>query len=236
MAKEGSSRGSGRPLSVVRAEVLADPETKQIADLLGLELEEYADMVMGYVENPDKDPELYVVDEAKLAEEGFELDVPSVEEMTEWLQAVERGEISLSPEEVKSRFASVEAAARRKARIAAGKVEADLAPWMGEEGSGLIHTSKDEKGRLITKQIQAEATKARTKAAPGHGMAAPDENDEVDDDEQEDAEVEAREERGADSAGGSLTQRLQQLKEAYDAGLLTRAEFAKKKNKLLSEL
>jgi hypothetical protein len=64
-------RGLERPVEVVRAELLKDPETKKIAEAVSMELEEYVELVLQYAQDPDKEPELAVVSDEELMENGF---------------------------------------------------------------------------------------------------------------------------------------------------------------------
>lgn len=82
-------------------EVLAQPETKEIADALGLELADYAALVVHYRLNPDDEPTIMTMDEGAAKQAG----VPTVQETVDWLKKVESGEIDVTPEEERTRFA-----------------------------------------------------------------------------------------------------------------------------------
>jgi hypothetical protein len=64
-------RGLKRPVEVVRAELLKDPETKKIAQAVSMKLEDYVELVLKYAQDKDKEPELAVVSDEELKKNGF---------------------------------------------------------------------------------------------------------------------------------------------------------------------
>lgn len=64
-------RGLKRPVEVVRAELLKDPETKKIAEAVSMKLEDYVELVLKYAQDKDKEPELAVVSDEELKKNGF---------------------------------------------------------------------------------------------------------------------------------------------------------------------
>ncbi len=70
-AAPGKKRGLTRPIEVVRAELLKDPDTKRIAKAVGMELEAYVELVLQYAQDKDKEPELAVVSDEELRRNGF---------------------------------------------------------------------------------------------------------------------------------------------------------------------
>lgn len=82
--KTGKRTMPSRPREVVRAELMADPNTKKIASSLKVELEKYVEMVLDYAYNPDKEVILNVVPDAELKAAGY--DVPSAEYVGKWLK------------------------------------------------------------------------------------------------------------------------------------------------------
>lgn len=90
----GREKGKlGMPEHIARQKLLEAPETKEIAEALGVELEAYVDRVLFYAKNPDVDPEFNVVPDEDLVEAG--VDVPSVSEVTAWFEGVASGEIEI---------------------------------------------------------------------------------------------------------------------------------------------
>lgn len=82
-----------KPVEKVRAELLADPDTKRIAKSVGMELEAYVELVLDYAQNPDKQPVLQVADDAELRAAGYE--PPTPEEVGNFFVAGARGELGL---------------------------------------------------------------------------------------------------------------------------------------------
>ncbi len=85
----------GMPLEMAKQSLRDNPDTKKIADSLGVELEEYIDQVMHYAMNPELEPELEVYTEEQLEEAGVE-GIPSPKECQDWFEAAINGEINLS--------------------------------------------------------------------------------------------------------------------------------------------
>lgn len=115
-----------RPIEEVRAELMESQETKQIAEQLGLSLEDYVAKVLEYYQQPEKEPQVYVASEEQLRAAGFE--PPSQKEAMEWLEKVQRGEIDLRPDHLKDGYKKAE-----KPKVAG----------IGEDASG-SHTSPPE--------------------------------------------------------------------------------------------
>ncbi len=61
----------------IRKKVLADPNTAQIAEKLGVSLDEYVNQVVFFVLNPNAEPSLYVVEDEDLRSMG---EKPSTED------------------------------------------------------------------------------------------------------------------------------------------------------------
>ncbi len=90
-AASGKKRGLTRPVEVVRAELLKDPDTKRIAKAVGMELEAYVELVLQYAQDKDKEPVLNVVEDEELKAKGFP--VVSQEEAANLLIAAAKGEL-----------------------------------------------------------------------------------------------------------------------------------------------
>jgi hypothetical protein len=67
----------------IRAEVKADPNTARIAKALGVPLDEYVERVVHYAVNPNDEPEIEVLPDEALKEQGYE--PPSYEEMVDFV-------------------------------------------------------------------------------------------------------------------------------------------------------
>jgi len=64
MTNEAKRPALGKPISVLRDELLADEETRQTAKILGLTIGAYVDQVIDFVINPDKKPEIVLDNDA----------------------------------------------------------------------------------------------------------------------------------------------------------------------------
>jgi|GEM_PF-1630633 len=156
-----NAAGPGRPLAVIEAELMQDAETKKVAEALGIPLEEYVALVMDYVKNPDKEPEVDVYDEESMA--AFEGERPmTIDEMNEWLKKVESGEIHFGPHEFMSDFDDEEeTATESKAMKMTGKKRQTSAPKAGEAQSKVL-TEDNDAGKALRDQLMAQAQAART--------------------------------------------------------------------------
>lgn len=56
----------------LRKQLMADPETQGIAKNLGVELKDYVDQVVHYVQHPNEDPPIYMVEDEDLRSVGWE--------------------------------------------------------------------------------------------------------------------------------------------------------------------
>ncbi len=82
MSQPGQKPRLKRPVEQVRAELLADPDTKRIAKSVGMELKDYVEMVLDYAQNPDKEPMMNVAPDEELRAAGYE--PPSTEEVAKF--------------------------------------------------------------------------------------------------------------------------------------------------------
>lgn len=102
MASETQKKGPSRPIEKIREELMASPDSKEMAEKLGVSLEDYVEKVLFYVQNPDKEPMFYLADEEQLKAAGEEF--PTVEDTKQWLEKVASGEIDLGPMKFKDGF------------------------------------------------------------------------------------------------------------------------------------
>lgn len=82
--KTGKRTKPSRPREVVKAELLADPHTRTIAESIKMPLEKYVEMVLDYAYNPEKEPVLTIAPDDQLREAGYE--PPSGESVGRWLR------------------------------------------------------------------------------------------------------------------------------------------------------
>jgi hypothetical protein len=105
------AKTKGRPIAVIREELMGSPEAKEIAEKFGMPLEEYVEKVLEFVKDPDRKPQVQVVDEEEARAAGAQ--VSTVADIKRWIERVISGEIKLgSVREVKDGF---EAPPKRKA-------------------------------------------------------------------------------------------------------------------------
>lgn len=86
----GKKRGLSRPIEVIRAELLKDPDTKRIAKAVGMDLEAYVELVLEYAQDKDKQPVLQVMSDAELRAKGFDPHTP--EEAAQVIISAVKGE------------------------------------------------------------------------------------------------------------------------------------------------
>jgi len=97
--------GPPLPIENVRAKLLADPDTRRIARDVGMELEEYVELVLQYLRNPQQEPQLYVAPDEELRAAGY--NPPSSEAVGQFFLAGVRGDLGLgNVEAYKSQFES----------------------------------------------------------------------------------------------------------------------------------
>ncbi|MFN7133909.1 MAG: hypothetical protein ACK4N5_17670 [Myxococcales bacterium] len=71
----------------LRAQILASPETKQLASTLGMTLDAYVELVLDYAMNPEKKPVLNVVSDADAKAGG----AATTEEVKQWFEEQMKG-------------------------------------------------------------------------------------------------------------------------------------------------
>ncbi len=119
-------RGLKRPVEVVRAELLKDPETKRIAQAVSMKLEDYVELVLKYAQDKDKQPELAVVPDAELRKNGF--NPLSTEEAANILIKGMKGELPGSPPDFDSSKFTQSKDSAGKPNLGASQSQAPAAP------------------------------------------------------------------------------------------------------------
>ncbi|AEI68305.1 hypothetical protein [Corallococcus macrosporus] len=84
-----------RPVEILRAEMLADPDTQRIAKSLDMELEAYVELVLEYAQNPDKEPTLIVAPDEELRAAGY--NPPTTKDVANFFIAAANGELGIGP-------------------------------------------------------------------------------------------------------------------------------------------
>lgn len=99
-----------RPVEEVRAELLADPHTKDIAKTLGIPLEEYVEKVLDYAQHPEKQPQFNVLPDEVIKAQGG----ATTADVKQWFENVAAGKIDLRDPRDKDGF---EAKPRRTGEV-----------------------------------------------------------------------------------------------------------------------
>jgi len=119
-------RGLKRPVEVVRAELLKDPETKKIAEAVSMKLEDYVELVLKYAQDKDKEPELAVVSDEELKKNGF---TPlSAEDAANILIKGMKGELPGSPPDFEASKFEKDKGAAGKPSLTAPQEQAPTGP------------------------------------------------------------------------------------------------------------
>ena len=93
-----------RPVEVVRAELLADEDVKQQAEMLKIPVEAYVEKILDYAIHPDKPPQLQIVPDEEL--KARDPKIATVAEIETHLQKIIDGEIVISPAQQRDGFSS----------------------------------------------------------------------------------------------------------------------------------
>lgn len=109
-----------RPVEEVRAELMANEEVRKQAKILKLSLTAYVEKILDYAQNPEKPPQVYVVTDAEL--KARDPSIPSTMEIHDYLQAIARGEIVISPAHQRDGYAEDTAQQRYQAALGTSEV------------------------------------------------------------------------------------------------------------------
>lgn len=101
MMEDKPKRSLGAPLEVVRQQLMEDEDTIAIAKSFELPLEKYVEMVLEYALDPEKEPEITLLDDEVQQTHGEKL--PTQHEVMSWLDQVASGEIELGPPQLSNR-------------------------------------------------------------------------------------------------------------------------------------
>ncbi|MFB1481384.1 hypothetical protein [Corallococcus sp. RDP092CA] len=93
-----------RPVEVVRAELLADEDVKQQAELFKIPVAQYVEKILDYAIHPDKPPQLEIIPDEEL--KARDPKIATVEEIGTHLQKIIDGEIAISPAQQRDGFSS----------------------------------------------------------------------------------------------------------------------------------
>lgn len=80
-----------RSLEEIRAELMKDKHTKEIAKTLGMKLNAYVDLVMEYVKDPKKEPVVHTLPDAEVKRLGGN----TMQDVKQWFEKVASGEVKI---------------------------------------------------------------------------------------------------------------------------------------------
>lgn len=129
-----------KPIEKIRAELLEDADTKRIARAMGVEVEAYVEMVLDYLQNPEKEPVLKVASDEELRAAGYE--PPTTEEIGNFFLAGARGELGLGGPD------------RSKSGFDAGPSTAGKPSLQGTEGQQQVRAEDPEKQKQLLEQLR----------------------------------------------------------------------------------
>ncbi len=144
----------GRTASQILESVLAQTETKQIADTLGLDLNDYAELVVHYALHPDESPELEVMDDAQARAAGL----PSTAECVSFLEKIASGEIDTTLPTERTHYAGYDSEERSSVTLT-GASSVKRAPAPGEAQGAVADTAPH--GAALRNQVVAARDLAR---------------------------------------------------------------------------
>ena len=80
-----------KPIPELRADLLADPRTRDMAERLGMTLEAYVEKVLDFAQHPDKVPLMNVIPDTEVKAQGGATQA----EVKGWFEGVLEGKIRL---------------------------------------------------------------------------------------------------------------------------------------------
>lgn len=146
----------GRTREEILAKILSQPETQEIASSLGMDVADYAERVLHYVMHPDAEPQVELLSDEDARAAGM----PSAEECVDWLQRIESGEIDVTPEEQRTRFAGFDDDERSSVTLTGGAPQ-KRAPKDGEVRGDVSVDETSSSGAALRQQVLAARDMAR---------------------------------------------------------------------------
>jgi hypothetical protein len=105
-----------KPVEELRAELLADKDVQEQAQLMKIDVEKYVEKILDYAQNPEKPAQLVITPDEEL--KARDPNIPTVEELQTHLQKIVDGEIMISRAQQRDGFNKEDADARYKAALA----------------------------------------------------------------------------------------------------------------------
>jgi hypothetical protein len=150
----------GRPVEVIRAEIIAAPESKALAQTFGVSVEEYAELVLDYLQNPAKEPVLEVIDEDDAEEQGVALTTPG--EVKAWLEDAATGRPDLATPPAQDGF-STDAAESHARAVLGSAAPATTAPKTTDPKAEIL-APPSPLGSVLRAQVHAQRAQANLAA------------------------------------------------------------------------
>ncbi|MBZ4417825.1 hypothetical protein [Myxococcus sp. RHSTA-1-4] len=110
-----------KPVEEIRAELMADPDVKEQARMLKIDVEAYVAKIIDYAQYPEKPAQLKITPDEEL--KARDPSVPTVEELQGYLQKVVDGEVMLNRAQQLDGFNKEDPDARFKSALASDQVQ-----------------------------------------------------------------------------------------------------------------
>ncbi len=109
-----------KPVEEIRAELMADPDVKEQARLLKIDVADYVAKIIDYAQHPEKPPQLTITPDEELKAKNPR--TPTVEEIQGYLQDVIDGKVMLNRAQQRDGFEK-DPDARFKSALASDQVQ-----------------------------------------------------------------------------------------------------------------
>ncbi|AGC46296.1 hypothetical protein MYSTI_05008 [Myxococcus stipitatus DSM 14675] len=105
-----------RPVAELRAELLENPDVKEQARLLKVDVAAYVEKILDYAQHPDKPAQLTITPDEEL--KAAYPDAPTVDEIANHIEKLRTGEVAISRAHQRDGFSSAEGDERFKSALA----------------------------------------------------------------------------------------------------------------------
>lgn len=158
-SEQGKPMSLGMPAHLAKQQLMENEDTQEMAKLFGVELEEYVDLVMEYTQNPEKVPQLHVIDDEEWHESG--VDVPTSADIQKWFRGVASGEIDLTPEHEKINDRVSSGFEQEKLKEAAGLKSTIEAPRFEQMQRKVVVEKDNPLGSVLKDQLNAQRARVQ---------------------------------------------------------------------------
>lgn len=169
MSNDENKRGLGMPVEVARQQLMDSDDIQKLAEIFGVTLDEYVDLVLDYAVHPDKQPMLEVIDdEEELEGRGL----PTQADVHKWLGDVESGAVDLSPQPLFTDkvTADFEVEKRKKS---AGVDTTLAAPDVSAKQREIVVDQANPMGSILKDQLMNQRTRTHMNAADSRKKKKP---------------------------------------------------------------